>query len=105
MPPQSSEKSLVGALMDANFNHLVTPKLVKIFYILSMLMVSLSALMVVAIGIWVAQLHDGWLLGLLIICSSPVVWFFELILTRIFMEALVVRFKTADHLRIIKDKI
>ncbi|WP_242902537.1 DUF4282 domain-containing protein [Actinomadura terrae] len=91
--------------MDANFNHLVTPKLVKIFYILSMILVTLSALMVVMIGIKVAQLHDGWFLGLLIICSSPVVWFFELILTRIFMEALVVRFKTAEHLRIIKDKI
>ncbi|MFD0685024.1 DUF4282 domain-containing protein [Actinomadura fibrosa] len=101
---ERSEKGLVGALFDANFNHLVTPKLIKLFYILSLLLISLSALSVVAIGIWVAQLRNGWLLGLIIMCSSPVVWFFEAILARIFMEAVVVRFKGVEYLRVIKDK-
>ncbi|MFC6934175.1 DUF4282 domain-containing protein [Actinomadura yumaensis] len=83
----------------------MTPKLIKVFYILALLLISLFALMVVALGIWVAQLRNGWLLGLLIMLSSPVMWFFQAILARIFMEAVVVRFKGVEHLRVIKDKI
>ncbi len=105
VPPERTGKGLFGALFDANFDHLVTPKLIKLFYILSLMLVSLSALIVVATGIWVASLRNGWLVGLLIICSAPVIWVFEAILTRIFMEAVVVRFKSAEHLRVIKDKI
>ncbi|MEU5880307.1 DUF4282 domain-containing protein [Spirillospora sp. NPDC047279] len=95
----------MGALFDFNFNHLVTPKLIKAFYVLSLLLISLSALMVVAIGLWIMQLRNGWLLGLIVIGSSPVIWVFEAILARIFMEAVVVRFKGVEHLRVIKDKI
>ncbi|MFI0351584.1 DUF4282 domain-containing protein [Actinomadura sp. 9N407] len=105
VPPERTDKGLLGALFDANFNYLVTPKLIKLFYILSLMLISLSALMVVAIGIWVAQLRDGWLLGLLIIFAAPFIWVFELLMVRIFMEAVVVRFKAAEHLRVIKDKI
>jgi hypothetical protein len=104
-PPERTEKGFFAALLDANFNHLITPKLVKLFYILSLLLITLSALMVVACGIWVAQLRNGWLLGLLIMLSAPVIWIFEVILARIFMEAVVVRFKGVEHLRVIKDKI
>ncbi|TDD68047.1 DUF4282 domain-containing protein [Actinomadura rubrisoli] len=103
-PPERSDKGLIGTLFDANFNYLMTPKLIKLFYILLLLLISMFSLAVVAIGIWVAQLHDGWLLGLIIICSSPLVWFFEAILARIFMEAVIVRFKGVEYLRIIKDK-
>ncbi|MQY03868.1 DUF4282 domain-containing protein [Actinomadura macrotermitis] len=104
-PPERTDKSLVGALFDANFNYLVTPKLIKVFYILSLMLISLSSLMVVAIGIWIAQLRNGWLVGLLVMGSSPFIWIFEAILARIFMEAVVVRFKGVEHLRVIKDKI
>lgn len=104
MPQQSESKGLVGALFDLNFNHLVTPKLIKLFYVLALLLVTLSALIVLGMGLWVFQLRNGWLLGLLIILSAPIIWMFEAILVRIFMEAVVVRFKGVEYLRIIKDK-
>ncbi|MBO2463772.1 DUF4282 domain-containing protein [Actinomadura violacea] len=104
-PPRiPQQKGLLASLFDTNFNNLVTPKLIKLFYILSLLLISLSALIVVVIGVWVMGLRNGWLLGLIIVCASPVVWFFEAILARIFMEAMVVRFKEVEYLRIIKDK-
>ncbi|MFI6517191.1 DUF4282 domain-containing protein [Spirillospora sp. NPDC050679] len=104
-PPARTDKGVMGALFDTSFEHLVTPKLIKVCYLLSLLLISLSALMVVAVGLWIAQLRDGWLLGLLVMCCAPVLWFFEAILARIFMEAVVVRFKGVEHLRVIKDKI
>ncbi|MFB4312850.1 DUF4282 domain-containing protein [Actinomadura sp. 21ATH] len=105
MPPERTDKGLLGALLDANFNHLVTPKLIKLLYVFSLLFVTFSSLIVLACGIWLMQIHDGWLVGLLVIGASPVVWVFQAVLARVFLEAVVVRFKTAEHLRVIKDKI
>ncbi|MBW8481481.1 DUF4282 domain-containing protein [Actinomadura sp. PM05-2] len=105
VPPQKTEKGVLGALFDANFNHLVTPKLIKAFYLLTLLLITLNALIVLGFGLWVMGLRNGWFLGLLIILCSPVVWLFEALLCRLFMEAVVVRFKSAEHLRVIKDKL
>ncbi|MFV2174617.1 DUF4282 domain-containing protein [Actinomadura sp. LOL_016] len=104
VPPERTDKGLLGSLFDTNFNSLVTPKLIKAFYTLSLLLISLSALIVVALGIWVFQLRNGWLVGLLIMCSAPIIWLFQAMLFRIFMEAIMVRFKSTEYLRIIKDK-
>lgn len=104
-PGGPEDKGFLGALLDTNFDHLVTPKLIRLCYVLALLLVTLSALIVLVIGVWVFQLRNGWLLGLLIMLSAPVVWIFEAVLVRIFMEAVVVRFKGVEHLRAIKDKI
>jgi hypothetical protein len=40
-----------------------------------------------------------------VILSSPAIWLFEALLVRIFMETIIVRFKTAEYLRVIKDKL
>lgn len=103
--PAPRDKGLFGALFDTNFDHLVTPKLIKVFYVLSLLLVTLWSLVIVAIGLWISDLRNGWLLGLIVLATSPVFWFFGAIMSRIFMEALVVRFKGVEHLRVIRDKI
>jgi len=59
----------------------------------------------VAIGLWIFDLRNGQFLGTLVILSSPVIWLFEAVMVRIFMETIVVRFKTAEYLRVIKDKL
>jgi hypothetical protein len=102
LPPPA--KGFLGSLLDINFNYLVTPKLIKLFYVLTLMLISLSALAVLAVGLWIAQLRNGWLLGLLVILCSPLVWFFQAVLARIFMEAIIVRFKGVEYLRIMKDK-
>jgi hypothetical protein len=58
-----------------------------------------------AFGIWISTWDDFWAWGIIMVVASPLVWLFELLMVRIFMEAVVVRFKTAEHLRAIKDKI
>ncbi|MDL4772219.1 DUF4282 domain-containing protein [Actinomadura xylanilytica] len=104
-PPERTDKGLVGALFDANFNYMVTPKLIKLWYILSMLLVSFQCLVFFCIGLWIAAQDDFWAWGILMVVASPLVWLFELLLVRILMEAVVVRFKGVEYLRIIKDKI
>lgn len=102
--PPGAGKGFFGALLDLNFNYLVTPKIIKLFYALALLVVTLSALTVLAVGLWVFQLRNGWLVGLLVMGSAPFIWILGALLVRIFMEAVVVRFKSTEYLRIIKDK-
>jgi uncharacterized membrane protein len=53
-------------------------------------------------GVWVFQY--GWLLGLAAFIFTPLMWLFEVILVRIFMEAVIVRFKGVEHLRDLKER-
>ncbi len=100
-----SDKGFFGALLDFNFDYLVTPKLIKLFYILALLMISSDSLGVVLFGIQIAGLRNGWFLGMVFIVAAPFLWAFQVLLTRIFMESIIVRFKSFEQLRIIKDKL
>ncbi|WP_207401199.1 DUF4282 domain-containing protein [Actinomadura roseirufa] len=102
---EPTEKGLIGALFDANFNYLVTPKLIKLWYLVALLLISLQCLGFFSFGVWVATWDDWWAWGVMLVVSTPLVWLFELLLVRILMEAVVVRFKGVEHLRVIKDKI
>ncbi|GGV15237.1 hypothetical protein GCM10010182_40120 [Actinomadura cremea] len=104
VPPERTEKGALGALFDANFDSLVTPKLIKLFYIVSMLLISLQCLVFLGVGLWIAGWDSGYGWGIIMIVASPLVWLFEMLIVRIFMEAVVVRFKSTEYLRIIKDK-
>ncbi|REE96035.1 DUF4282 domain-containing protein [Thermomonospora umbrina] len=95
----------MGALLDTNFNHLVTPKLIKLWYVIALLLISLQCLFFLFTGLWMATWDNGWAWGLMLIVATPLVWLFEALLVRIVMEAVVVRFKGVEHLRVIKDKI
>ncbi|MFB4310696.1 DUF4282 domain-containing protein [Actinomadura sp. GTD37] len=104
-PPERTDKGLLGALLDANFDSLVTPKLLKVFYALSMVMVTFECLAIVGLAIWIISLDFYWAVAVLLIIATPLIWFFQMLFVRILMEAVVVRFKQAEYLRIIKDKV
>ncbi|QKW34158.1 DUF4282 domain-containing protein [Actinomadura sp. NAK00032] len=105
LPPERTDKGLLGALLDANFDSLVTPKLLKLFYALSMVMVTLECLAIVGFAIWIISMDFYWAVALLLIIATPLIWFFQMLFVRILMEAVVVRFKQAEYLRVIKDKV
>lgn len=103
--PAPPEKGVIGALLDTRFNHLVTPKLIRLWYIVALLLISLQCLVFFFLGLWMATWDDGWAWGVIMIIACPLVWLFEALLVRIAMEAMVVRFKGVEHLRVIRDKI
>lgn len=104
VPPERTEKGLLAALLDANFDSLVTPRLLRVFYALSMVMVTLECLAIVGFAIWVISMDFYWGVAVLLILATPLIWFFQMLFVRILMEAVVVRFKQAEYLRVIKDK-
>jgi hypothetical protein len=103
-PAEPADKGLLGALLDTDFNALVTPKLAKTVYVLSLMLITLECLGVLLFGLWALVSTRFWLGGLIVIIAAPLLWLVQMLLVRIFMEAVVVRFKQAEYLRIIKDK-
>jgi hypothetical protein len=100
----SPGKGFFGSLFDVNFNHLVTPKLIKLLYVLLLPAITLWNLGQFAVGLRIASWDDAWAWGVMIIIATPVLWLIEIILWRIILEAVVVRFKGVEYLRIMKDK-
>ncbi|WP_433333897.1 DUF4282 domain-containing protein [Spirillospora sp. CA-294931] len=104
-PAVVTNKGLIGSLLDANFNHLVTPKLIKLWYIVALLLVTLQCTVAFFLGIYIATWDNFWAWGIIMALATPLLWLFEMLMVRIVMEAVVVRFKSAEYLRVIKDKI
>jgi hypothetical protein len=100
----AATKGFFGSLLDVNFNYLVTPKLIKLFFVSSLVLIGLQSLLMLIIGLKVASWDDGWAWGVMLIIATPFVWLFEVVLVRIFMEAMVIRFKGVEYLRIMKDR-
>ncbi|MFI0410968.1 DUF4282 domain-containing protein [Actinomadura sp. 3N508] len=101
-PRDPSSKGVFGALFDMNFDHMVTAKLVKIVYALSLVPITVLSLLMAGYGLdWLDQ---GSTFGLLLLVSSPFVWLFQVLTVRTILEFVINQFKMSEYLRAIKDK-
>jgi hypothetical protein len=102
-PSQSSaatSKGFFASLFDVSFDSFVTPTIIKIVYILAMVGVGFFTLVLALEGFRFLGVYGFFVL--LIIC--PLYFFFSLLLTRIYMELIMVVFRLANDVRIIRDR-
>jgi hypothetical protein len=95
-----SAKGFVGSLFDFGFTSFVTPKVVKVLYVLIMVVLGLSGLGFAASAFAV---NTGAGIFVLIIVA-PLFFFVFLALYRIALELFVVIFRIAEDLRAIRDR-
>ncbi len=96
----ASAKGFVGSLFDFGFNSFVTPKVVKVVYVLVTVVLGLAAL-----GLLVLAFEESAIFGiiaLIIIC--PLYFLFNLALWRILLELIMVIFRMSDDLRSIRER-
>jgi len=98
-------KGFLGSLVDFDFDYMVAPTVIKVFSVLTLLLISVQCVIFLGLGLWIASWQNFWAWGLIMAVASPFVWLFEALLLRISMESIIVRFKTAEYLRVIKDKL
>ncbi|TDC82517.1 DUF4282 domain-containing protein, partial [Actinomadura sp. 7K507] len=102
-PRDPARKSLIGALFDLNFDHMVTAKVAKIVYAASLVPITLVSLLLVGYGLdWMER--DAALLGFAMLVTAPFLWLIQLLAIRILMEFVINQFKISEYLRVIKDK-
>lgn len=100
MQPMSSEeaKGLLRSLFDFQFTSLITLKIIRFVYMLIVAFLSIGA-----IGLFVGGLVSGTATGVLgALVFVPLGYLVYLILTRIWMEILIVVFRIGDDIHAIR---
>ena len=74
-----------------SFNTFITPKIIRIVFVLGLLLIALGALIRVVIGIWSLSILSGVILPLIGACVVALLW-------RIYCELILVFFDMRDKL-------
>jgi Domain of unknown function (DUF4282) len=86
------EKGFFGSLFDVSFSSLITTKVIKVIYVLSMIVIGLVALLFVA-----AAFSESAAAGLFtLVVLAPVAAFFYLIYTRVLLEVIICLFRIME---------
>lgn len=96
VPPINSQQAagFLASLFDLSFTNFITPKLIKVLFVLSIVLIGLGALALV--GSAFMQSAIGGIFVLLIV--APLFFLFEVIVARVWMEVLIQLFRACDYL-------
>ena len=98
--PLEESKSFLNALFDFGFTSFVTPKVVKVLYLLIVVVVGLSAL-----AFTVSMLAANLVLGLVVLLiGAPLYFLVVTALYRIILEFFMVIFRMAEDIRALRER-
>ncbi|GAB2837926.1 hypothetical protein GCM10027176_47920 [Actinoallomurus bryophytorum] len=102
--PSARGKGLLGALFDINFDEMVSTRLIKAFYVLAILLISLTSLFILLVGLWALQFGWGRYFGIFLVPAAPLLWLFELVVVRMVLEFVINQFKITEHLKAMRER-
>jgi hypothetical protein len=102
--PANKGKGLLGALFDINFDEMVSTRLIKAFYVLAILLISLTSLFILLVGLWALQFGWGRYFGVFLVPAAPLLWLFELVVVRMILEFMINQFKITEHLKAMRER-
>lgn len=96
-PAPDDGKALIKSLYDFKFDYFVTPKVLRFFYGLAVILLSLGAVIFLIASL--TQGSEGILVGLIV---TPIAYFVGLVMLRMYFELIAALFRIADDLRAIR---
>jgi len=95
-----SQKGFFRSLFDFGFNSFVTPKVIKVLYVLVMVVAGLGAL-----GLLIAAFEVSPIVGILsLVIGCPIYLFLTVAFYRVVLEFFMVVFRMAEDMRAIRDR-
>jgi len=97
IPPIDTQQAagFVSSLFDLSFTNFITPKLIKVLFVISIVLAAFGSLFVVLTGFQAGGVFGG--LGALLIVA-PILFFFYVMYARVMMEVLIVIFRCSEYL-------
>jgi len=92
------EKGMIGTIFDFSFDQFVTTKVIKILLGLAMVANAVVTIMMIAGGF---TRGAGW--GILALILSPVIYVIMMLVSRIYLELIIVAFRIVEHLSGIEE--
>lgn len=90
-PPTQAQLGFFESLKDTRFNSLITPKLVRFLYIVSVVVLAIGVIVFIVSGFT----HSAGT-GVITLIVAPIIALIYLILVRLYLELIVVTFKIRD---------
>ncbi len=88
-----TRRGFFGSLFDLSFTSLITTKIIKVLYLLSIFLIGLTALVFV-----IAAFHQSSTVGLLVlVVVAPIMSMFYLIYTRVILELVIALFRIMEN--------
>ncbi len=101
-PPRG--KGFFGSLFDIGFNDMVSTRMIRIVYVLAILLISLTSVFIFLVGLWSLQFEWGKYFGVFLVPAAPLLWLFELVVTRVILEFVINQFKITEHLKAMRER-
>lgn len=90
---RGGDRGFFGSLFNLSFEHFITPKLIKVIFVLSVVLAAIWALVLVGVAF---QASDT--AGILtLIIGAPLFFLFSVIYVRVLLELAIVLFKIEQH--------
>jgi len=86
------EKGLIGTIFDFSFDKFVTTKVIKFLLGLAMIANAIFTIAVI-VSVW----QGSTLLGILALILSPVIYVLLMLVSRIYLELIIVAFRIVEH--------
>jgi Domain of unknown function (DUF4282) len=91
--PSLTQRGFLSSLFDLSFTSLITTKIIKVLYVLSIVLIGLTALVFV-----IAAFHRSSTTGLLVlVIVAPIVSLFYLTYTRVVLELVIALFRIMEN--------
>jgi len=87
-------KGLLGVLFDFSFSEFLTTRVIKFLYALFMVIITIYVLIIIGIAF-----SHGFMLGILALVISPILFLFMVILARLYLEFVIVVFRIFENTR------
>jgi hypothetical protein len=90
----SELRAILDLVADFSFKRFVTPRLIRVLYLLS-----LVAAVLAAIGWMAGGFAKGWTYGLFTVVTGPIAFLVYMLLARVVMEIVLAVFIVAEHVQ------
>ncbi len=95
-----TERGFLGALFDFSFTTFITTKIIKVVYGVAIFLCGLGAL-----AFLIGGFSRSFLAGIGALILSPIIFILYVMLTRIWLELIIVIFRIAEHTAAIESHI
>lgn len=91
--PSLTERGFFSSLFDLSFTSLITTKIIKLLYVLSIILIGISALFFI-----LAAFHQSSALGaIVLLIVAPIISLFYLIYARVLLELVIALFRIMEN--------
>ncbi len=88
----TEKKGFLGSLFDLSFTEFITTRIIKFLYIVGIIIAAITAIAIIISGF-----GQGFVVGIISLILSPIIFLLYVLIFRIWLELIIVIFRIAEN--------